>query len=334
VLGVPLSSVLKWFVSDGILGEFKPGSVQEDFEITGFSPLDMAGPSELSFWVGENARNETNANSFAGETLAHVRAGVLLVPCGCHIAETIFPQVRVIVHVPNPYHAMVRFIEQFAATPAGEALVDASAVIHASAVVEGSVQAGAIVGPGCVVMRGAEVGKGCVLEANVTVYPNVRMGKNCVFQAGAVIGSRGFGFYEYEGERRPVPHMAGVRIGDNCSFGANAVVAAGFLFPTTIGNDCHFDSFVQIAHNCRLGNRIYMASQTAVAGSVVVEDDVEFAGGAKAAGHLTIGKGVHIAAKAGVTKSIPAGRTVAGFPAEEISVWRRSMVKLRMMGKK
>ena len=112
------------------------------------------------------------------------------------------------------------------------------------------------------------------------------------------------------------------------------MVAAGFLNPTTIGDDCHFESFVQIAHNCRLGNGIYMASQTAVAGSVVVEDGVEFAGGAKAAGHLTIGKGARVAAKAGVTKSVPAGRTVAGFPAEEITQWRRSMVRLRQMGKK
>ena len=230
---------------------------------------------------------------------------------------------------------MVLFLEKFAADePAGAPLIAKTARVHASAVVEGCVGENAVVGPGCVVMRGAEVGDGCVLEANVTVYPNVKIGRNCVFQAGAVIGSRGFGFYEYGGRRRPVPHFAGVRIGRGCSFGANTVVAAGFLSPTTIGENSHFDSFVQIAHNCHLGNGVYMASQTAVAGSVVVEDGVEFAGGAKAAGHLTIGKGARVAAKAGVTKSVPAGRTVAGFPAEDITLWRRSMVRLRQMGKK
>ena len=79
---------------------------------------------------------------------------------------------------------------------------------------------------------------------------------------------------------------------------------------------------------------IFMASQSGLAGSVTVEDDVELAGGAQVANHLTLGKGARIAAKAGVTKSIPAGLTVSGFPAEEITVWRRSMVRLRQMGKK
>ena len=176
--------------------------------------------------------------------------------------------------------------------------------------------------------KGAKVGAGCVLEANVTVYPNVEIGEGCICQAGVVVGSRGFGFYEYAGKRRMVPHLAGVRIGERCSFGANTVVAAGFVSPTAIGNDCHFDSFVQIGHNCILGNNIFMASQSGLAGTVVVEDDVELAGGAQVAGHLTLGKGCRIAAKAGVTKSIPAGRMVSGFPAIEINVWRKAMVKL------
>ena len=61
---------------------------------------------------------------------------------------------------------------------------------------------------------------------------------------------------------------------------------------------------------------------------------VQFAGGAKAAGHLTVGKNAIVTAKAGVTKSVPAGKTVAGFPAIDIDLWRRQMVELRVMAKK
>ena len=75
-----------------------------------------------------------------------------------------------------------------------------------------------------------------------------------------------------------------------------------------------------------------MASQSGLAGTVTVEDDVELAGGAQVAGHLTLGKGARIAAKAGVTKSIPAGRMVSGFPAIEINIWRKAMVKLKRLG--
>ena len=91
---------------------------------------------------------------------------------------------------------------------------------------------------------------------------------------------------------------------------------------------------VQIAHNCVLGNNIYMASQTALGGTTILEDGVQFAGGAKAAGHLTVGKNAIVTAKAGVTKSVPAGKTVAGFPAIDIDIWRRQMVELRIMAKK
>ena len=284
---VAISMVLDWLRAEGLLQDVASQAVLRvapSTVITGFASVDLAEPGDASFWVGDTVKNETNANGFASSLLDSVRAGLLFVPQGLMPAEKVAvasgkefaPGVGCIVPVENPYHAMVCFLEKFADSFAGGECagdvtsgsfaggecagdVAKSARVHASAVVEGRVGENAFVGPGCVVMRGATLGAGCVLEANVTIYPNVVVGEDCVFQAGAVIGSRGFGFYEYEGRRRPVPHLAGVRIGRGCSFGANTVVAAGFLSPTTIGENCHIDSFVQIAHNCRLGNNIFMA---------------------------------------------------------------------------
>lgn len=312
-----------------------------DFELTGFAPVGSAGGGDVSFWTGD-ATVETglagNAGGVSVANLESIRAGLLFVPpadaTGADFVSR-FPNVKFACAVENPYHAMVQFLNHFAvAESVGETVIPASARVHPSAVVEGRLGENVIVGPGCVVMGGSEIGDGCALEANVTVYSHVKVGKGCVFQAGSVIGSRGFGFYGYRGRKMMVPHLAGVVIGDGCSFGANCVVAAGFLSPTVIGDNCHFDSFVQVAHNCTLGNNIFMASQSGLAGSVVVEDDVELAGGAQSAGHLTIGKGAKVAAKAGITKSIPANAVYAGFPAEDIAVWRRSVVRLRQMGKK
>ena len=315
-----------------------------DFTLNGFASVDRSGPDDVTFWTGE-ASKETglsgNAGGISGGALSGVEAGLLFLPMSFEKACkdgvcSLLPQVRFAVPVENPYHSMVCFLQNFVEGKEHfeESRIDDGAQIHESAVVEGSVGCGAVIGPGCVVMKGAFVGEGCRLEANVTVYPHVTIGRDCVFQAGTVVGSRGFGFYEYEGRRRIVPHLAGVRIGDRCSFGANTVVAAGFVSPTVIGNDCHFDSFVQIAHNCVLGDNIFMAAQSGIAGSAVVEDDVLFAGGAQSTGHVTIGKGARIAAKAGVTKNVKAGSTVAGFPAEGIDNWRRSVVNLRLLGKK
>ncbi|MCF0225030.1 MAG: UDP-3-O-(3-hydroxymyristoyl)glucosamine N-acyltransferase [Fibrobacter sp.] len=312
---VKISAIINFLEAELALdGGIRRQNQGDDFFIDGFSSLECAGPSDVSFWSG-HTKNVTNANGYSQESLNQVRAGVLFVPFDT--PEGVFVNVKCVCEVQNTYHAMVTFLNKFA-------VEQRETYMHPSVVV----------GPGCVIMPGAVIGKGCVLEANVTIYPNVVIGEGCVFQAGAVIGSRGFGFYEYQGKRRMVPHFAGVRIGDHCSFGANTVVAAGFVSPTMIGNNCHFDSMVQIGHNCVLHDNIYMASQSALGGSTIVESGVDIAGGAKAAGHLTIGKGAVITAKAGVTKSVPPGRTVAGFPAVEVGTWRRSMVYLRQIGKK
>ena len=257
-----------------------------------------------------------------------VQAGLVLVPLDF---EGWPGEARAILRVDNSYHAMVRLLGHFFKPGTAHSLsrISPSAIVHPSAVVEGVVGDHARIGPQCVVMRGAEVGAGCHLHASVTLYRGVVLGPRNELHAGVVMGSRGFGFYEHQGERLAVPHYAGVRTGEDCEFGPHTVVAAGFLDATKIGDRCVFDSFVQIAHNCRLGNDIVCCSQSGLAGSVVVEDFVTLAGGAQVAGHLTLGRGCTVAAKAGVTKSVRAGETVAGFPAQPIAQWRKNMVARR-----
>ena len=303
-----------------LAGELQWKTATENFEITGFAPLKEANQNQISFFTGKTVTGELRSAS----------AGLLLVASD-FVGE---PEVGALLRVKNPYAAMVRAVKFLYEENFSETKIAASAKIHPSAVVEGIVGEKAEIGPGSVVMRGAEIGAGTILQANVTIYPNVKIGENCIFQAGAVVGSRGFGFYVAEdGERKMVPHVSGVRIGNRSEFGANSVVAAGFLAPTKIGDDCHFDSFVQIGHNCEVGNRVYMASQSGLGGTTVVEDDCEFAGGAQIAGHLTIGRGAVIAAKAGVTKSIPAGAVYAGLPAEPIEKWRKGIVCVRKLSR-
>jgi UDP-3-O-[3-hydroxymyristoyl] glucosamine N-acyltransferase len=50
-----------------------------------------------------------------------------------------------------------------------------------------------------------------------------------------------------------------------------------------------------------------------------------------AAGHLTIGDGAQIAAQSGVTNSLAAGAVVGGYPALEISTWRRASAAFRRL---
>ena len=295
---------------------------EDDFILEGFASIEKVTPSDVSFCN----------TSIVPSSLNLLKAGLLFVPK--NFDETSILS-RAFLRVDNPYESMISFIEHFQVPyisyPSSK--IASTAVVHPSAVVEGIVGEHCQIGPGCVVFKGASIGDRTILEASVTVYPNVMIGSDCILQAGVVIGTRGFGFYFSNNKRIPVPHVSGVRIGNACEFGANMVVASGFLSPTEIGNKCHFDSFVQIGHNCTLGNCIYMASQSGLGGSTIVEDDVELAGGAQVAGHLTIGKGARVAAKAGVTKNVATGATVAGFPAIDIDIWRREVIAIRQIAK-
>ncbi len=233
-------------------------------------------------------------------------------------------EAKALARVENPYSAIIECAKILNKKEFTQGTIHPSAKISPNALVLGSVGANSVVEAFCSVPMGASVGENCVLHSGVNLYPNVVVGSGTVLHSGVVVGSRGFGFYEDEtGEQIEVPHFGGASIGENCEIGPNSVIAAGFLEPTRLGNCCKLDSFVQIGHNCIVGNNAVFCSQSGLAGSVVAEDNITLAGGAQVAGHLTLGKGCIIAAKAGVTKSVKPGARVAGFPAVSIEEWRR-----------
>ena len=64
-----------------------------------------------------------------------------------------------------------------------------------------------------------------------------------------------------------------------------------------------------------------------VAGSTNIGNLVKIGGQAGISGHLVIGNNVTIAAKSGVTKNIEDDKVVAGFPAKDISLWKKEIIR-------
>jgi len=70
-----------------------------------------------------------------------------------------------------------------------------------------------------------------------------------------------------------------------------------------------------------------------LAGSTTLEDFVVMGAKSGAVGHITIGARSQIAAKAGVSKSLPPGKVWAGFPIREINLWKRDISSIRRLSK-
>ena len=88
---------------------------------------------------------------------------------------------------------------------------------------------------------------------------------------------------------------------------------------------------VQIAHNVSIGEHAIIAAQVGIAGSTKIGKNVKIGGQVGIAGHLIIGDNVTIAGKSGVTKNISNNKIIAGFPAKDIKLWKREIIKFNKL---
>ncbi|MFI5346567.1 MAG: UDP-3-O-(3-hydroxymyristoyl)glucosamine N-acyltransferase [Elusimicrobiota bacterium] len=181
--------------------------------------------------------------------------------------------------------AFIKLLKFFDRIPVFASGVSPDARVHPSA----QVSADAAVLAGAVVMEGARVGARCVLYPGVVLephsvvgegtvlYPNVVIGhhcvvgKECIIHGGTVLGSDGFGFFDQPGKRHKVPQIGKVVLGDFVELGSGCTLDRATIETTSIGDQTKIDNQVHIGHNCRVGRFCYIAGNTGLAGSVVVE---------------------------------------------------------------
>ncbi|MEN9201755.1 MAG: UDP-3-O-(3-hydroxymyristoyl)glucosamine N-acyltransferase [Thermostichus sp. DG_1_6_bins_120] len=226
----------------------------------------------------------------------------------------------------------------------------APAGIHSTAVIDDSAQLGegVAIGPNVVIMAGVKIGDHTQVHANVTIYPQVRIGcrcqlfancviherteigDDCLIHSGAVIGDDGFGHVPLaDGSWRRMLQAGRVVLEDGVDVGSNTTIDRAAVGETRIGRGSKIDNLVQIGHGVKTGPNCLIIAQVGIAGGTQLGQQVILAGQSGLAGHLQIGDGVRVAAQTGVTGDIPAGQTVAGYPHQPVSEWRKSMVALR-----
>ena len=122
----------------------------------------------------------------------------------------------------------------------------------------------------------------------------------CILQAGAVVGSDGFG-YVWDGDRhRKIPQVGIVRLEDDVEVGANAAIDRATLGETVVGRGTKIDNLVQVGHNVVIGEHSLLCGQAGVAGSTRIGRRVTLAGQAGVADHATIGDGAIATAQSGI----------------------------------
>ena len=174
------------------------------------------------------------------------------------------------------------------------------------------------------------IGPNVYIDKNVIIHDNVSISnasimENCIIKSGARIGGTGFGFEIKTNQK--IYHSGNVLIGGNSSIGSNTTIDRAVFDSTIIGDNSNIDNLVQIAHNVTIGKFAIIAAQVGIAGSSRIGEYVKIGGQAGIAGHLIIGNNVTIAAKSGVTKNITDNKIVAGFPAKDIKLWKKEIIK-------
>ncbi|MDD5196573.1 MAG: UDP-3-O-(3-hydroxymyristoyl)glucosamine N-acyltransferase [Candidatus Omnitrophota bacterium] len=172
-----------------------------------------------------------------------------------------------------------------------------------------------VIYPGCFIGQDTKIGASALIYSNVSVRERVSIGNNVIIHSGTVIGSDGFGFIEVSGKHHKIPQVGTVEIGDDVEIGANVTIDRARFDKTVIGRGTKIDNLVQIAHNVVIGQDCLIVAQVGISGSTVIGNNVILAGQAGLVGHITVGDNAIVTAQSGVSKSIPAGAIMSGYPA-------------------
>jgi len=177
---------------------------------------------------------------------------------------------------------------------------------------------------GVVLGASVRVGEDCVLHPNVVLYDGVSIGNRVILHAGVCLGADGFGYVRHDLGYQKFPQIGTVVIEDDVEIGAHTCVDRAALGRTRIGRGTKLDNMVHVGHNCDIGERVVIAAQTGISGSVVIEDDAVIGGQVGFGDHTRVLSGAVIGSKAGI---LP-GKIVRpgvwwGIPVQPLDEYKR-----------
>ncbi len=299
--------------------------------VTQVGALTSAGADEIAFLSNPKYRQE----------LQRTRAAAVIVPPE-FAGDTALPR---IVH-QNVYAYYARVVALLNPPAYRAPGAHPSAVLHSKVPASASVGENVVIGrdavigenvtlyPGCVIGNGVSIGDDSLLYANVTIYDNCMVGRRAIVQAGAVIGSDGFGFAKEADCWVKIPQIGRVIIGDDVEIGANTSIDRGALDDTVIGDGVKLDNQIQIAHNVVIGDHTAMAGCVGIAGSTTIGKRCTVGGAGMIVGHIEIADDVHISGGTLVSKSVrKPGQYTSVYPFAPHAEWLQGAAQLKHLAR-
>ena len=292
-------------------------------QIVGVSPLDKAGPGEITFL--------TNPKYAAKARTTRASAIIAVSEVKDSPAATLISG--------NPYYTFSRALALFYQPPkpipgihptailAARARVGENCSIGPYAVIgdDTVIGADAIIYPHAVIYDGCTIGDDFTAHSHVSVREYTRIGNRVTLHNGVVVGGDGFGFARGDDGRQYKIVQSGITIiEDDVEIQTLSSVDRATLGETRVKRGAKIDSLCQIGHACVVGEDNIICGQTGLAGSTILEENVILAGQTGSAGHLTVHKNAIAWAQSGLNRDVPEGAIVSGSPALPSGDWLRA----------
>ncbi len=301
--------------------------IGDDVEVEGIRSLLTATSSDLTILLENRFREEAKQT----KALAIICADRDVVPL--HV-----------ILVRQPRKILAKLLALFDPFVAQHG-IHPSAIVHSSATIgEGvwldafvSVGENSEIGSSCQIHAGVRIGRnvsigsGSIIYPNAVLYDNTIVGSRGILHAGCVLGADGFGFEpDNEGHFIKVTQLARVVLGDDVEVGANTCIDRGAIQDTVIGDGTKFDNLIQVGHNTTIGQHNVFSAACAIGGSTTIGDHNMWGGQTATAGHVRVGNNVTALGRSGITKDVPEGMTIQGFPAQQYKTeWKEQAVLRR-----
>ncbi len=179
---------------------------------------------------------------------------------------------------------------------------------------------GTIIQPNVFIGNNVKIGMNCVIHSGVVIYDGTTIGNNVNIQANSVIGGDAFYFNKREHEEvkyLKLESCGTTIIEDDVEIGACCAIDRGVSGVTQIGRGTKLDNFIHIGHGTIIGKNCLFAAQVGIAGKVIIGDNVLLYGQVGVSKDLTIESNTVVLAKSGVGKSLPGGKVWFGIPVQD-----------------